>query len=202
MLEHKEEPPLAFSHPLTEGDKRHTAGIRNQTIPLFEGVHEGRGRLIPGAGDGCPKDGRGRRTGEVCKSLPAYRKLYNSNLQPTANELRKRMTKAEACLWKHVLRVGKMKGYTFNRQRPVLRYVADFMCKSLSLIIEVDGSVHDNPKPQKHDAFRQHELEECGFTVIRFTNDQVLFAIGDVRRAIERKIEEIESSPGFQPPPH
>ena len=42
--------------------------------------------------------------------------FYNKNLQPNANRLRKEMTKAEACLWKYVLRAGKMKGYPFRRQ--------------------------------------------------------------------------------------
>jgi very-short-patch-repair endonuclease len=51
---------------------------------------------------------------------------YNKNLQPFANRLRKEMTKAEACLWKYVLRAGKMKGFQFRRQRPVLNYIADF----------------------------------------------------------------------------
>jgi very-short-patch-repair endonuclease len=63
---------------------------------------------------------------------------YNKNLQPFANKLRKTMTKAEACLWKYVLRAGIMKGYQFRRQRPVLTFIADFMCKELMLVIEVD----------------------------------------------------------------
>ena len=67
---------------------------------------------------------------------------YNKNLQPYANRLRKEMTKAEACLWKYVLRAGTMKGFQFRRQRPVLNYIADFMCKELMLIIEVDGITH------------------------------------------------------------
>jgi very-short-patch-repair endonuclease len=104
------------------------------------------------------------------------------------------MTKAEACLWKFVLRAGQMKGYTFNRQRPVLRYIADFICKPLNLIIEVDGSSHDNLKVQKHDAFRQSELETCGFKVLRFSNDQVLLTIDLVRKSILAKINQIEAA--------
>lgn len=184
-------PPPVFDHPLHEGDRRQATAV--QFVPLSEGVPEGRGRLFPGADDGAPA--RGRLSGEAPpEPLPAHRKLYNRNLQPTANKLRKRMTKAEACLWKYVLRAGKMKGYTFNRQRPVLRYIADFMCKPLGLIIEVDGSSHDDPKTQKHDAFRQRELEMCGFTVIRFCNDEILGAIDSVRNEIERNIEKIVSS--------
>lgn len=67
--------------------------------------------------------------------------LYNKKLQPYASKNRKQMTKAEACLWKYVLK-AKMTGYTFNRQRPVLNYIADFMCKEKKLIIEVDGITH------------------------------------------------------------
>lgn len=169
-----ERPPPASSHPLAEGEKRQDWGdrgtITHPDVPREEGVVGDRGR-----------------------EEPLHIKLYNNRLQPWANALRKDMTKAEACLWKYVLRAGQMKGYTFNRQRPVLRYIADFMCKPLRLIIEVDGSSHDDPKVQKHDAFRQRELEESGFTVIRFTNDEVLKAIGSVKRRIELKIDEIES---------
>jgi len=67
---------------------------------------------------------------------------YNKNLQPFANKLRKEMTKAEACLWKYVLRARQLKGYQFRRQRPVLNYIADFMCMELMLVIECDGITH------------------------------------------------------------
>ena len=130
---------------------------------------------------------------EPPEPLPLHRALYNPHLQPFADTLRKRMTKAEACLWKYVLRAGQMNGYTFNRQRPVLRYVADFMCKPLRLIIEVDGSIHDDPKVHKHDVFRQSELESCGFSVLRFTNDEVLSNIDFVRNSILIKINELEA---------
>jgi very-short-patch-repair endonuclease len=172
---------------LAESDKRQA---HSQTIPLDEGVAEGRGRFSTAE----VAEGRGRNSDDAAKPFPLHRMLYNKNLQPTANRLRKQMTKAEACLWKYVLRAGQVKGYTFNRQRPVLRYIADFMCKPLDLIIEVDGSSHNDPKVQKHDAFRQIELEECGFTVLRFANDQVLHAIDSVRHAIMTKIGEIELS--------
>lgn len=150
-------------------------GSRN--VPLAEGVAKGRGR-------------------------PLYRNLYNPNLQPFANTLRGRMTKAEACLWKYALRAGRMKGYNFNRQRPVLRYIADFMCKPLNLIIELDGVSHNNAKTRKHDAFRQRELESCGYAVLRFTDCEVLHSLVSVCRAIEREVVRLEvASPGLRPPP-
>jgi len=103
---------------------------------------------------------------------------YNKSLQPFANELRKEMTKAEACLWKYVLRAGQMNGYKFNRQRPVLNYIADFMCKELRLIIEVDGITHDT-KLEK-DEHRTDELRRAGFNVFRFTDEEVLTNIHGV----------------------
>ena len=111
--------------------------------------------------------------------------LYNKNLQPYANRLRKEMTKAEACLWKYVLRAGKMKGYPFRRQRPLLNYIADFMCKELMLIIEVDGSIHELEEVMNNDKVRQQALEEAGFTVLRFTNEEVLTNIQWVHGCLE-----------------
>ena len=114
---------------------------------------------------------------------------YNKNLQPNANRLRKEMTKAEACLWKYVLRGGKMKGFQFRRQRPVLNYIADFMCKELMLVVEVDGSIHQLEETMKNDAIRQKALEHAGFTVLRFTNDEVLENINAVYSFLEDWIE-------------
>ena len=111
--------------------------------------------------------------------------LYNKNLQPYANRLRKEMTKAEACLWKYVLRAGKMKGYPFRRQRPVLNYIADFMCKELMLIVEVDGSIHELEEVMRNDKVRQKALEEAGFTVLRFTNEEVLTNMQWVHSCLE-----------------
>jgi len=115
--------------------------------------------------------------------------FYNKNLQPNANRLRKEMTKAEACLWKYVLKAGKMKGYRFRRQRPVLNYIADFMCKPLMLIVEVDGSIHELEEVRKNDEQRQKALEEAGFTVLRFTNNEVLTNIQWVSKFLEEWIE-------------
>ena len=99
---------------------------------------------------------------------------YNKQLQPYANKLRKEMTKAEACLWKYVLRASQLNGYAFRRQRPVLNYIADFMCKELMLIIEVDGITHQWEGAPERDAVRQKCLEEAGFTVLRFDDNDVL----------------------------
>jgi len=117
---------------------------------------------------------------------------YNTTLQPLANKLRKNMTKAEACLWKYALRARKMKGYQFRRQRPVLNFIADFMCKELKLVIEVDGVTHTQEEVAEKDRIKEEALEYAGFRVIRFTDEQVLTAIDSVIDNIEEVIGEIE----------
>ena len=101
------------------------------------------------------------------------------------------MTKAEACLWKYALRAKQM-GYTFNRQRPVLNYIADFMCKELKLIIEVDGGIHSMEDVAKKDIIRQQHLELVGFKVIRFKNEEVLKEINNVREHILATIHSLK----------
>lgn len=111
------------------------------------------------------------------------------NLKVFANENRKQKTKAEACLWKYALKAKQM-GYTFNRQRPVLNYIADFMCKELNLIIEVDGYTHLLEDVIKNDVIRQKRLEEAGFRVIRFKDEEILKEINRVREVILITIEQ------------
>ena len=110
---------------------------------------------------------------------------YNKNLKGFARTLRSNSTTAEIKLWKEVLRAGKMHGYTFLRQRPVLNFIADFMCKELWLIIEVDGYTHGFEEQWKLDKERQKKLESAGFTVLRFLDQEILRDIDNVERSIQ-----------------
>lgn len=116
---------------------------------------------------------------------------YNKNLKRYANSNRNKATKAEACLWKYALRKRKMRGMVFKRQRPVLQYIADFMCQELKLIIEVDGATHLNEEQFKRDIIRQRKLEGIGFTVIRFTDEEVLDNMDEVKWAISKTIDRL-----------
>ena len=118
-----------------------------------------------------------------------YNHGYNKNLQPYASRLRKEMTKAEACLWKYVLRARQLRGFQFRRQRPVLNYIADFMCKELMLVIEVDGITHLWEETIRKDKKKQADLEAAGFTVLRFTDDDVLNNIHSVCSFLEEWID-------------
>ncbi len=109
------------------------------------------------------------------------------------------MTKAEACLWKYALSAKKRKGYQFRRQRPVLKYIADFMCLELKLVIEVDGRTHLEAETIAKDEKKQKDLEEAGFAVLRFTDEEVLNHIHAVISCIEDWIvkREEDSHPGL-----
>jgi very-short-patch-repair endonuclease len=124
---------------------------------------------------------------------------YNKELTPVAHKLRSEMTKAEACLWKYVLKAGQLKGCQFRRQRPVLNYVADFMCKELMLVIEVDGITHAEPEAIKRDEVRQKAIESAGFTVLRFLDNDVLHNLKGVHLFLENWIEDFEkANPGLK----
>ena len=102
------------------------------------------------------------------------------------------MTKAESCLWKFVLR-AKQTGIVFNRQRPGLNYIADFMYKELKLIIEVDGYTHLLEEVIINDRVRQANLEKAGFKILRFKDDEVLKEIDIVRNKIFKTIMELQN---------
>lgn len=94
-----------------------------------------------------------------------------------------------------------MKGCQFRRQRPVLNFIADFMCKELMLIIEVDGITHHFERQFQNDTIRQNILESYGFTVLRFQDDEILKNIEGVRQEIEKVIDKIKNPPPLNPPP-
>jgi len=73
-----------------------------------------------------------------------------------------------------LLRSGQIDDHKFRRQHPIGRYVADFACDRLRLVIEIDGGIHDRDEVVTLDHLRQTELEVLGWTVLRFTNAQVL----------------------------
>lgn len=120
---------------------------------------------------------------------------YNKELKELARNLRKNSTKAEIRLWSELLRAGKMQGFIFLRQRPVLNFIADFLCKELKLIIEVDGATHHKEEKWYKDKERQKELEEYGFTVLRFSDDEVMNELENVSRELEHWIESHPPAP-------
>jgi len=84
-------------------------------------------------------------------------------------KLRKRLTPAEATLWR-ILKSGKLDGRKFRRQHSVGPYILDFYCPEESLCVELDGEVHYNEVAEEHDAKRSRYLRSVGIKVVRFEN--------------------------------
>ncbi len=103
-----------------------------------------------------------------------------------AKHLRKNMTEAEKVLWVY-LKTG-IEGLKFRRQHPIGLYIADFYCHQVKLIIEVDGSIHEENNVREADVTRQKELERWGYFIMRFTNQQVMKEVENVIKLIAEKI--------------
>jgi very-short-patch-repair endonuclease len=100
-------------------------------------------------------------------------------------ELRQRQTKAESLLWQ-VLRAKRFCRLKFRRQHPVGPFFADFACTEIKCLIELDGGYHDCV--EESDAARQDYLENEGWRVIRFVNEDVLRDVESVAVSIARQL--------------
>ena len=97
---------------------------------------------------------------------------YNKNLKEFSRKLRNNSTLGEILLWQK-LRAGSMMNCTFNRQKPLGRYIVDFYCKPLKLVIEIDGAYHFEEEQKVKDSERQKLLEKMGLHFLRFSEQQV-----------------------------
>lgn len=105
-----------------------------------------------------------------------------------AKELRKMETEAEKLLWNRLSK-NQVLGLQFRRQHPINRFIADFYCPKIKLIIEVDGSIHEILEYQDHDIGRSDILNDFGITVIRFTNEQIIENIDSTLKQINKICE-------------
>lgn len=97
-------------------------------------------------------------------------------LLDNAKEMRRNPTEAESVLWIHLK--GKKLDVKFRRQHPIDSFIADFVCLDKKLILEVDGKIHDFQ--QEADEARTERLNELGYEVLRFKNEEVLADIDTV----------------------
>ncbi|MDX9749729.1 MAG: class I tRNA ligase family protein [Flavobacteriales bacterium] len=137
--------------------------------------------------------------GEMQRDVPvdlrfdtANKRIYR-DLKDRARRMRKEPTEAEAALWK-ALR-NAMTGEKFRRQHVIQDFIVDFVCLPRTLVVEVDGSIHD--QQADYDRYRTQQLEAYGFKVIRFTNDEVL---RDKKAVVARIKEELAQRPTLEWP--
>jgi 5-methyltetrahydrofolate--homocysteine methyltransferase len=131
---------------------------------------ENEGNLTPNPS---PKE-RGTESPQYYTSPP---KDWNRNIE-NAKFNRKNPTKAESLMWE-LLRNKKL-GFKFRRQHLVNGFIPDFICIEKMLIVEIDGEIHLSIK--EHDIWRENELKQLGYQIIRFTNDEVFY---ETNRVIE-----------------
>ena len=93
-------------------------------------------------------------------------------VQKLAKDLRQEQTEAETILW-NVLRRKSLNGFKFYRQRPIGRYIVDFLCPKAKLVIEIDGEIHEQNMQREHDHLREKDLQAKGLRVLRFKNEEV-----------------------------
>lgn len=124
---------------------------------------------------------------------------YNQHLKQLSRDLRNNSTLGEVLLWKQ-LKGRKMMGYQFMRQKPIEKYIVDFYCSKLKLVIEVDGSSH-NDKVEE-DMKRQNEIEKLGIRFLRFDDGIVKSQMFHVLRGIEDFIVELEKQNQIQTTPN
>jgi very-short-patch-repair endonuclease len=111
----------------------------------------------------------------------------DANQRRFARDSRNSPTPAEARLW-YFLKAAKL-GVKFRRQAAIGPYIADFVCFSHKLIIELDGPQHLTPESLKYDGQRTNWLASQGFHIIRFRNqeldDNIHGAVGTIARALK-----------------
>ena len=117
---------------------------------------------------------------------------YNPKLKPVAKELRKKGNLAEVLLWKQ-LQKRQFEDMLFHRETTIHNFMVDFCCEKSKIIIEVDGSSHDNKK--EHDADRTAILNGYGFHVIRVTDKDILHDMDRTLNWLRVKVKTLAKCP-------
>ena len=143
-----------------------------EKFPSSGGVAESRG----GESTGFVAESLGRRNTKNYMDLP-----YNPNLKERAKELRQAGNLSEVLFWNQV-KNKQFKGFDFDRQKIVGNYIVDFYCSNCNVVIEIDGSSHDDK--QEYDAARDSFLESLGLTVIHIPVVDVMKKMNGVMKML------------------
>ncbi len=130
---------------------------------------------------------------------PKWQTARDSNyglLKELAKKQKEAPTVAEIFLWKN-LKGKQTGGYKFRRQHIIDQFIADFVCLEKRLIVEVDGGYHALPEIQISDKQRTEILEEIGYKVIRFTNEEVTNDIEGVLNKITTALNSLPLGEGW-----
>jgi very-short-patch-repair endonuclease len=109
-------------------------------------------------------------------------------LRDRARGMRKQPSQAERAVWE-IVRDHRL-GFKFRRQRPIDRYIADFACMEVKLIVEIDGSSHDLADQIAYDAERTSHLQALGWRVLRWRDAVVLSDAGATSALIVKALRQ------------
>lgn len=152
-------------------------------------------------GKAFPNPSKGGEIERIKQKYETARPSTYKLLKELQKENKKNSTQAESILWEN-LRNKNIK-YKFRRQHIIDIFIADFVCLEKKLIIEVDGGYHNTLEQREVDELRTQILNEIGFKVIRFTNEQVIGDIDNVINKINTILASLPSGEvGGATPPH
>jgi valyl-tRNA synthetase/very-short-patch-repair endonuclease len=132
------------------------------------------------------------------QTIPKANRFYSKETLEKAKELRGNKTNAENFLW-HYLRNKQLGGYKFRQQHPIDKYIVDFVCPEAKLIIELDGGQHSEESSIKYDDARTKFLEDAGYNVLRFWNNELFNNIFGVLDVIWSELENFSLARDFNP---
>jgi cyclase len=107
-----------------------------------------------------------------------------------AERLRRDMAITEKMIWEKVS--NKQLGVRIRRQHPIWKFIADFYCHEVKLVIEIDGGIHLRSENKEYDISRDIILKEFRIEILRFTNDEVMKDINLVIEKIKSTIEKLK----------
>ena len=110
--------------------------------------------------------------------------------QANARTLRRGMTEVERRLWSRIR--DEQLGVKFRRQHPLGPYIADFACLSPRLVIELDGTQHQ--QQQDYDSKREAFFHAQGFDVLRFASNAPVLNLDGVLQVIADRLAELAQS--------
>ena len=122
---------------------------------------------------------------------------YSKSLKEYSRELRSHSTLSEVLLWRQ-LRASQFRGYGFNRQKPLSKFIVDFYCKKLNLVIEIDGESHFDEGSVISDKQRQDVLESFGLNFLRFLDIEIKRSMPSVLEEINAYIDDWEDKNGWE----
>ena len=110
-----------------------------------------------------------------------------------AKSLRSNATDAEHLMWQ-LLRAKRFMNLKFRRQHVIKRYIVDFYCHDIGLVIELDGSQHGTDDGKEYDAERTKFLEALDLRVVRYWNHDVLGRTDVVLEDLWRVCDELKNT--------